>query len=139
MLNLYYFESLYNSIVICLGYKISPTMMGIQDGYDKNFHIECIEYYEKFDSLWLFWDMKMVILEPCSWVVVNLRELVLKFVIPVACTYGEPLCDEVGAWFIYWLPSLCVEVGIARWLTPTNPSPRSMRVVLFFMTKRFLQ
>ena len=22
---------------------------------------------------------------------------------------------------------LCVEVGIARWLTPTNPSPRSMR------------
>ena len=47
--------------------------------------------------------------------------------IPVACTYGEPLCDEVGVWFIYWLSSLCVEVGIARWLTPTNPSPRSMR------------
>ena len=23
--------------------------------------------------------------------------LVLKFVIPVACTYGELLCDEVGA------------------------------------------
>ena len=23
--------------------------------------------------------------------------LVLKFVIPEACTYGEPLCDEVGA------------------------------------------
>ena len=23
--------------------------------------------------------------------------LVLKFVIPVACMYGEPLCDEVGA------------------------------------------
>ena len=23
--------------------------------------------------------------------------LVLKFVILVACTYGEPLCDEVGA------------------------------------------
>ena len=23
--------------------------------------------------------------------------LVLKFVIPVARTYGEPLCDEVGA------------------------------------------
>ena len=21
----------------------------------------------------------------------------LKFVFPVACTYGEPLCDEVGA------------------------------------------
>ena len=37
--------------------------------------------------------------------------LVLKFVIPVACTYGEPLCDEVGAWFIYWLSSLWVAVG----------------------------
>ena len=23
--------------------------------------------------------------------------LVLRFLIPVACTYGEPLCDEVGA------------------------------------------
>ena len=26
---------------------------------------------------------------------------VLKFVIPVACMYSEPLCDEVGALFIY--------------------------------------
>ena len=25
------------------------------------------------------------------------RILVLRFVIPEACTYGEPLCDEVGA------------------------------------------
>ena len=25
------------------------------------------------------------------------KMLVLKFVIPVACTYGEPLCDEVRA------------------------------------------
>ena len=25
--------------------------------------------------------------------------LVLRFVIPVACTYGEPVCDEVGAQF----------------------------------------
>ena len=47
--------------------------------------------------------------------------------IPVACTYGEPLCDEVRAWFIYWLYSLWVAVGDERWLTPTNPSPRSMR------------
>ena len=23
--------------------------------------------------------------------------VVLRFEIPVACTYGEPLCDEVGA------------------------------------------
>ena len=41
----------YNSMVICFGYKISPNMMGIQDGYNKNFHIKCIEYYEKFNSL----------------------------------------------------------------------------------------
>ena len=27
------------------------------------------------------------------------RQLVLRFVIPVACTYGEPLCDEVEAQF----------------------------------------
>ena len=47
------------------GYKISPNMMGIQEGCNKNFHIKCIEYYEKFDSLWLFWDMRMVILESC--------------------------------------------------------------------------
>ena len=43
-------------------------MIGIQEGYNKNFHKKCIEYYEKFekfDSLWLFWDIKMVILE--SW------------------------------------------------------------------------
>ena len=26
-----------------------------------------------------------------------LEIIVLKFVIPVACTYGEPLCDEVEA------------------------------------------
>ena len=49
-------------MVICFGYEISPNMIGIQEGYNKNFHIKCIEYYEKFDSLWLFWDMKMVIL-----------------------------------------------------------------------------
>ena len=54
-----------NSMVICFGYEFSPNMMGIQGGYNKNFHIMCIEYYEKFDSLWLFWDMKMVILESC--------------------------------------------------------------------------
>ena len=48
--------------------------------------------------------------------------LVLKFVIPVARTYGEPLCDEVGAWFIYWLSSLWVVVGDERWSFPTNLS-----------------
>ena len=54
-----------NSMVICFGYKFSPNMIDIQEGYNKNFHIKCIEYYEKFDSLWLFWDINMVILESC--------------------------------------------------------------------------
>ena len=39
-----------NNMVICFGYEFSPNMMGIQEGYNKNFHIECIEYYEKFDT-----------------------------------------------------------------------------------------
>ena len=65
MLHLYYFESLKNSMAIRLGYEFSPNMMGIQEGYNKNFHIKSIEYYEKFDSLWLFWDIEMVILESC--------------------------------------------------------------------------
>ena len=36
------------------------------------------------------------------------------------------LCDKFEAWGVLWLPSLWVEVGIVRWLTPTNPSLRSM-------------
>ena len=39
------------SMVIFFGYEFSPNMIGIQGGYNKNFHIKCIEYYEKFDSL----------------------------------------------------------------------------------------
>ena len=39
-----------NSMVIFFGYETSPNMMGIQEGYNKNFHIKCIEYYEKFDT-----------------------------------------------------------------------------------------
>ena len=52
-----------NIMVICFGYEFSPNMMGIQEGYNKNFHIKCIEYYEKFDTWWLFWDIEMVILD----------------------------------------------------------------------------
>ena len=37
-------------MVIFLGYEFSPNVMGIQVGYNKNFHIKCIEYYEKFDT-----------------------------------------------------------------------------------------
>ena len=55
--------------------------------------------------------------------------LVLKIVILLACTYGEPLCYQVGAWFIYWLSSLWVAVGDERWsFLPIYP-PSSMRVV----------
>ena len=39
-----------NSMVICFGYEFSPNMMSIQEGYNKNYHIKCIEYYEKFDT-----------------------------------------------------------------------------------------
>ena len=59
-----FWESL-NNIIICLGYEFSPNMMGIQERYNKNFHTKSVEYYEKFDSLHLFWDIKMVILESC--------------------------------------------------------------------------
>jgi len=72
-------------MVICSGYEFSPNMIDIQEGYNKNFDIKCIGYYEKFDFLWLFWEI-----------------LVLKIMSPKACTYGEPLCDEVGAWFVFW-------------------------------------
>ena len=38
-------------------------------------------------------DIRVMLVTNCGLVEI----LVLKFVIPVACTYGEPLCDEVGA------------------------------------------
>ena len=85
-------------MVIGLGYEFSPNIMGIQEGYNKNFHIKCIEYHEKFDSLHIVLryedgNMRVMLVSNCE-----LEEiLVLKFVIPVACMYGEPLCDEVGA------------------------------------------
>ena len=50
MLHLYYFESLLEQHGIFFGYKISPNMMGIQVGYNKNYHIKCNEYYDKFDT-----------------------------------------------------------------------------------------
>ena len=42
MLELYYFESLLELHGICFSYKISPNMMGIQEGYNKNFHINAL-------------------------------------------------------------------------------------------------
>ena len=61
MLHLYYFESLLEQHGIFYDYKIGPNMMGIQVGYDKNYHRKCIEYYDQFDA----WDIKVVMLESC--------------------------------------------------------------------------
>ena len=57
----------------------------------------------------------------------------VKFVIPVACTYGEPLCDEVGAYdlFIDCLPYEWRPGTSDGLFLPIYP-PRSMRVVLRF-------
>ena len=38
MVHLYYFESLLEQHGICYGYKIGPRMVGIQVGYNKNYH-----------------------------------------------------------------------------------------------------
>ena len=85
-------------MVICFGYEFSPNMMGIQEGYNKNFHIKFNEYYEKFDSLHIVFRYKNGDIRDMLVSNYGLVEIpVLKFVIPVACTYGEPLCDEVGA------------------------------------------
>ena len=37
-------------------------------------------------------DIRFMLMSNCGFVEI----LVFKFLIPVACTYGEPLCDEVG-------------------------------------------
>ena len=50
MLHLYYFESLLEKYGICFGYEISPNMMGIQVGYNKNYHRKCIEHYDQLDT-----------------------------------------------------------------------------------------
>ena len=38
-------------------------------------------------------DIRVMLVSNCAFVIL----LALKFVIPAACTYGEPLCNEVGA------------------------------------------
>ena len=38
-------------------------------------------------------DIRVMLVGGCGLVEI----LVLRFVIPVACAYGEPLCNEVGA------------------------------------------
>ena len=73
-------------------------MMGIQEGYNKNFHIKSNEYYEKFDSLHIVLRYKdgvirVMLVSNCGLV----RIFAVRFVIPEACMYGLPLCDEIGA------------------------------------------
>ena len=68
------------------------------------------------------------------------RILVLRFVIPEACTYSLLLCYEVAAWFIIDCPPYEWWSGTSDGIfLPIYPL-RSMRVVLWFlMTSRFLQ
>ena len=42
MLHLYYFEILLEQHGIFYVYKIGPRMMGIQEGYNKHFHISAL-------------------------------------------------------------------------------------------------
>ena len=42
-------------------------------------------------------DIRAMLVSNCGLVEI----LVLKFASLEACTYGEPLCDEVEAWFIF--------------------------------------
>jgi len=60
-------------MVIFLGYEFSPNMMMV------------LRYKDG--------DIRVMLVSNCGLV----ETTVLKFVIPVACTYGEPLCNEVGA------------------------------------------
>ena len=79
-------------MVVGLGYEFSPNIMAIREGYNKNFHIECIEYYGKFDSLLIvlrYKDGDIRVMLVSNYGLVEM--LVLEFVIPLACTYGEPL------------------------------------------------
>ena len=79
-------------MVIGLGYEFGPNIIGIQEGYNKNFHIKCIEYDEKFDFVHIVLrcrdgNMWEVLVDDCGLV----RILVLRIVIPEACMYDLSL------------------------------------------------
>ena len=84
-------------MAIFLGYEFGPNMMGIQVGYNKNFHKEHWIIWEvwflAFVLTYKDGDIRVMLVSNCGLVEI----LVLKFVIPIACMYGGPLCDEVGA------------------------------------------
>ena len=55
-------------MVICFGYKISPNMIGIQDGYNKNFLLSALNTKRSLildDSfeIWRYSDIKVVLVE----------------------------------------------------------------------------
>ena len=68
-------------------------------------------------------DIRVMLVGDCGLVEV----LVLRFVTPVACTYGEPLCDEVGAQF-YLLIVFLMSGGRGRAMVYSYQSipPRGM-------------
>ena len=98
MLRLYYFECIINSMAICLSYEFSPNMMGIQEGYNKNFH-EDHWIYEKFDSLhflrYKYGYIRVMLVSNCC----LLRIFALRFVIPKHARMVSRWCYEIGAWF----------------------------------------
>ena len=64
MLHLYYFEILLEQHGILYCYKTGPRMMGIQVGYNKNYHRKWIEYYDQLDMI-IVLRYEVVILESC--------------------------------------------------------------------------
>ena len=64
MIHLYYFESLLEQHVIFYGYKIGPRMMGIQVGYNKNYHRKELDAMINL-MLDNCFELRMVILESC--------------------------------------------------------------------------
>ena len=84
-------------MAIFLGYEFSPNMMGIQEGYNRNFHIRASNNMRSWIPCTVLrykdGDIRVMLVSNCGLV----RILVLRFVFPKACMYGLLLCDEIGA------------------------------------------
>ena len=75
-------------MVICTCYAIGPKVMNIQEGNNKNFHIDHWIWYVWFLAIVLRYgddDMWVMLVSNCDLV----RILVLRFVIPYACTLSQ--------------------------------------------------
>jgi len=84
--------------------------------------------------IWYVWFLAIVLRyrDGNMWeVLVNycglVRILVLRFVIPEACTYSLSLCDEVGAWFIIDCLPYELQSGTSDGLFLPIYPPRGMR------------